>query len=268
MQQNPDAWGRLEDLRDQHGVQIALLQEAVTPPNGDWTTYPPTNASDLWAIKAHTDRQRNFASVVAVLDPALASNAVVPQALGAAEYGRFAVSHPGQFSVAEVASPSGKTITVISLYGIWDRDDRYLFAEATLHRAISDLTILLQEQQRTHVVLAGDLNIFFEWDQAEYDAYWAARYETVFTRLAAYGLDPVGPFGNQPLAGCACGRGDDCRHVRTFAFQRKPENRLNQLDFVFATSPLQPLSCNALEDDAAWRYSDHLPVVTTFDMGH
>lgn len=155
MQQNPDAWGRLEELRDQHGVQIALLQEAVTPPNGDWTTYPPTNASDLGAIKAHTDRQRNFASVVAVLDPALASNAVVPQALGAAEYGRFAVSHPGQFSVAEVASPSGKTITVISLYGIWDRDDRYLFAEATLHRAISDLTILLQEQQRTNTRRTG-----------------------------------------------------------------------------------------------------------------
>ena len=267
MQQNPEAWSRLEELRRTHGVQVALLQEAVPPSRGDWTTYPSATATDLWAISAHADRQLNFASVVAVLDPALTSNPVAPTALGQAEYGKFAVSHPGQFSVVEVGTRSGQTITVISLYGIWDRDDRYLFSEATLHRAISDLTLLLQEKDRTHVVLAGDLNLFFEWDRAEYDSYWAPRYNTVFTRLAAYGLNLVGPFGDLPLEGCKCGRGDECRHVRTFAFQRKPENRLNQLDYVFATPSLRPVECQALDDGAAWQYSDHLPVITTFMVG-
>jgi hypothetical protein len=264
MQQNPDAWMRLEELGRTHGVQVALLQEAVPPPTGDWTTFPSATDSDLWAITAHSDRQRNFASVVAVLDSALTPTQVVPTALGQAEYGRFAVSHPGQFSVVEIGSHSGPTLTAVSLYGIWDRDERYLFSEATLHRAISDLTIVLQEKSRTHIVLAGDLNVFFDWDQATYDAHWAARYDTVFARLAAYGMNLVGPFGDGRLDGCECGRGDECRHVRTFAYQRKPENRLNQLDYVFATPSLRPLGCHALDDEASWRYSDHLPVIATF----
>jgi endonuclease/exonuclease/phosphatase family metal-dependent hydrolase len=155
-------------------------------------------------------------------------------------------------------------VTFISLYGIWDRDDRYLFSEATLHRAISDLTILLQETARSHVVLAGDLNVFFEWDRADYDAYWAPRYNTIFIRLVAYGLELVGPFGEKPLPGCRCGRGTSCRHVRTFAYQRKPTNLPNQLDYVFATRPMQAVTCCALEDEAAWEYSDHLPVISRF----
>lgn len=140
--------------------------------------FPSVSDSDQWAISAHADRQRNFASFVVVLDRTLASRPVRPTALDEAEYGKVAVSHPGQFSVAEVDTQSGQTITVISLYGIWDRDDRYLFSEVTLHRAISDLTLLLQEKKRTHVMLAGDLNVFYQWDRASYDSYWAPRYDT------------------------------------------------------------------------------------------
>lgn len=266
MQHNPAAWNRLDELGRTHGVQVALLQEAVPPSGGDWRTFPSVGDSDKWVISAPAGRRRNFASAVVVLDRALAARPVLPTALGAAEYGKFAVSHPGQFSVAEVDTHSGQTITVISLYGIWDRDDRYLFSEATLHRAISDLTLLLQEKKRSHVVLAGDLNVFYQWDRATYDSYWAPRYDTVFTRLAAYGLNLVGPFGDQPLDGCECGRDLECRHVRTFAFQRKPENRLNQLDYAFATPSLRLAECRVLDDAAAWHYSDHLPVITTFSL--
>lgn len=287
MQQNPAAWTRLEELGRTHGVQVALLQEAVPPPSAEWTTFPSATASELWAITAHADRQRYFASVVAVLDPALTGRSVEPTALGQAEYGKFAASHPGQFSVVEVArlsvpvegtvdghpvlhaivnTDAGPTVAFISLYGIWDRDERYLFSEATLHRAISDLTIVLQEKSRTRVVLAGDLNIFFEWDQATYDAHWAARYDTVFTRLNAYGLLLVGPFGHSSLDRCECGRGEECRHVRTFAYQRRPQNRPNQLDYVFARPTLATLRCHVLDDEAAWRYSDHLPVIATFGL--
>jgi hypothetical protein len=176
MHQNPDAWTRLKEIQRVHGAQVALVQEAVPPSGaGDWRCHPAPSQTDQWRIAAHSDVQRRFASAVVVLDSALDLEPVQPTPLGLAEYGKFAVSHPGQFSVAEIGLPSGERFTAISLYGIWDRDERYLFSEATLHRAISDLTMLLQEKARANVVLGGDLNIFFEWDRASKDAYWAPR---------------------------------------------------------------------------------------------
>jgi endonuclease/exonuclease/phosphatase family metal-dependent hydrolase len=91
----------------------------------------------------------------------------------------------------------------------------------------------------------------------------------VFDRLSAYGLELVGPFGEKPQAGCKCGRGDACRHIRTFAHHRKPSNSPNQLDFVFATENMrrEPVSCVVLpEADDPWTYSDHLAVFTTLNV--
>jgi endonuclease/exonuclease/phosphatase family metal-dependent hydrolase len=265
MQQNPDAWPRLEEMANSYGAQVALVQEAKPPVGDDWRTHPASKAGEDWAISVPRGTSRRYASAVVVLDRDLELEAELPTPLGDAEYGKFAVSHPGQFAVARIGLPDNQgSITVISLYGIWDRDDRWLYADATLHRAISDLTLLLQEAGRSRIVLAGDLNIWSEWERA--DPFWAARFDTVFDRLKAHGLHLIGPRGEQPLERCLCRRDAECRHVRTFAFQRKPANNVYQNDFVFATNALKPASCEVIDDDASWKYSDHLPVLATFSV--
>src|SRR3954449_9533403 len=66
----------------------------------------------------------------------------------------------------------------VTLYGMWDSmgKGRDIYAEATLHRAISDLTPLLQ-RSRTDVLLAGDLNVYRNWQHGspEGDRLWAGR---------------------------------------------------------------------------------------------
>ena len=95
-------------------------------------------------------------------------------------------------------------LRLISLNGILDQDAEHLFSEATLHRAISDLTLLFQQRQRERILLAGDLNIFWQWDKSSIDGDWAPRFNTVFDRLGAYGMDLIGPHGERPMDGCPC----------------------------------------------------------------
>ena len=259
MNQRPEAWQRLAQLRDKFGVQVALVQEAVPPPRAGWRVHPAAETPGAWRVLAHADRKRQFASAVVLLDEALTMTPLEPQSLGQAEYGQFAVSHPGQFAVAEVGLPGAASVTLVSLYGVWDRDERWLFSEPTLHRAISDLTIVLQARERSNVVLAGDLNIYWQWEEAAGPP-WAARYNTVFNRLAAYGLSMAGPVGESPLDRCPCGRGRNCRHVRTYAHNGNPANKPYQLDFVFTSEATTARTCRVL-DDEAWQHSDHLPVL-------
>jgi endonuclease/exonuclease/phosphatase family metal-dependent hydrolase len=163
-----------------------------------------------------------------------------------------------------------RDLAVVSLYGIWDSmgDGRAIYAEATLHRAISDLTPLLQ-RPRTDVVLAGDLNIYRNWQHGSPDAdrLWADRYDTVFDRLAAYGLTYRGPLRGSATDGgtCRCGLRDDCRHVNTY---RTSAGNLFQLDYVFASSAVDVTRCDPADPPAsresrhrAWQLSDHLAVL-------
>ncbi len=260
MNRSQGAWERLSEIRATEGAQVALVQEAVPPPTPGWRVHPAKEQADAWRVSAHADRKRAYASAVVLLDDNLTMAPVEPLPLGEADYGAFAVSHPGQFAVSDVRLPDGAAVTFISLYGIWDKDERWLFSEPSLHRAISDLTIVLQARDRSNVVLAGDLNIYWQWERAATGATWAPRYNTVFDRLAAYGLTLAGPFGDSALDRCACGRGPDCRHVRTFAFNRNPDNKPYQLDFLFTSQALGPAPCRVL-DGSAWKHSDHLPVL-------
>lgn len=265
MRHNPAAWERLARLGDEHAVQVALVQEAVPPPNpAAWRTHPGPAETLAWRVRAHNNVTRNFASAVIVLDDDLDMEVIDAAPLGEAEYRRFAVSHPGQFAVAAITTPLGGRLTVVSLYGVWDGDARYIYAEATLHRAISDLTILFQDPNHSPLLLAGDLNVYRDWARAERGAAWAPRYDTVFDRLRAYGLDLRGPFGLEPLPGCPCRR-DECDHARTYAHRADPSGTPYQLDYVFTTEPAGEVA--VIDEHDIWQYSDHLPVLATVPVG-
>jgi hypothetical protein len=179
----------------------------------------------------------------------------------------FACSHPGQFAVSDVALPGGR-LTVFSLYGIWDliagTRDRYV--EASLHRAISDLSVVFQQPGADLILVAGDLNLY------DYPAGnpLVDRSLTVWSRLAAYGLEICGPFrpGDEPrLARCPC-PDSVCQHVNTYLNGSNPKNRSYQLDYFLATPSLRErlVGCWADPDPDWMIHSDHRAIFATFDL--
>jgi endonuclease/exonuclease/phosphatase family metal-dependent hydrolase len=263
------SWTHLDQLREQHGVQVALLQEAVPPSDsGRWPGITPDPIAPGWSIRGSKDMKYKWSSAIALLDDQLSFTPVLPTPLAEADYKTFAASHPGQFAVARVRLPeASEELVLISLYGVWHKPSGN-GAEATLHRAISDLTPLFLANP--HIVLAGDLNLFRNTDNVG-----QRHFDTVFTRLDAYGLQLHGPFrvaGEPAQRDCTCGQGNRCDHVETFRIWHR-NAKPYQDDYVFASESLKLHSCKALIDpavtdfsDRQQRISDHWPVIATLEL--
>jgi hypothetical protein len=249
MRHSAAGWKWLYERAQRHGLQVALLQEAVPPPAdvfADMNVFPSPAADDEWSIRTPIDAtSRRWASAVAVFDPHLAVEPVTAIPLHAARSGELAISHPGQWRAVRVLEP-GRCLVMVSVYGLWN--DVPSYAVPSVHRAISDLTPLLWS--RDHALVAGDLNVW----RGHGD--WRAGYATVFDRLTAERMCFVGPAGTAPAPGCACGATDSCTHVPTF---RKGDQRRWQTDFVFASSDTT-VSCAVEPDDGSWEVSDHAAI--------
>jgi exonuclease III len=169
---------------------------------------------------------------------------------------------PGCVAIAAVASKP--SLIVISAYGVIDRG----YAEATVHRILSDITPLLDERKGRGILLAGDLNITTQWS-AKHKSFLRGRHEecfrrdrNLFERFTALGLhNLVTRAQPTPLEGCDCNLGAACRHVRT---QRHERSRFPwQNDYIFVTADLleRRPKCEVLDEEAAWRLSGHCPIV-------
>jgi hypothetical protein len=187
-----------------------------------------------------------------------------------AEAGRddLGVSRPGTLAACEVQDQTGETIVVASLYAVWDspvpwREDGWIYADASVHRLISDLSALVASQSGHKILVAGDLNVLFGYGDHGSD-YWKARYETIFTRMESIGL---------PLAGPKHPEGEQAipwptelpvgsMNVPTFRTRRgDPATATRQLDFVFASRQLLPrLEVHARNSPDEWGPSDHCRV--------
>jgi endonuclease/exonuclease/phosphatase family metal-dependent hydrolase len=167
--------------------------------------------------------------------------------------------HPGQWVAVSVGEPHDR-VWVVSLYGIWETmpDNGDIFAEATLHRALSDLALLFQGRTTKRLVLAGDLNIWRGYGHKK----WEPRYRTVFDRLSAYGIELAGPHRTTglPLDGCPRKAEEACSHVRTYRHQHGKNSTPYQNDFVF-TRGVQVGQCDALDEERHWEHSDHCPIL-------
>lgn len=201
--------------------------------------------------------KRKFASAIAVRRGTVVDQ-WAPTPLGEAKYGAPVISHPGQWVAIEVLLE--RPLWLVSLYGLWETvpDSKDIYAEATLHRALSDLALLLHSRKAKRVILAGDLNIWRDYGGKR----WKPRYDSVFTRLDAYGMTLAGPSraDGPPLKGCPCDGGKDCAHVRTYRYQRKANSTPLQLDFAF-TRGVRVKNCVALDDERYWSASDHCPIL-------
>lgn len=246
-------------------ADVALLQEASQPPievqqeisvdEESWETVSPGNNS-LWR------------TAVVKLSDKVDVKWIKPIPIGQAGWGQFAVSRPGTLAAAQVRYKDELPVILISMYGFWEiphelTGSNWLYADASVHRLISDLSKFIGTQHNHRIIASGDLNILHGYGENG-SKYWGSRYATIFSRMESLGLKFVGPQapnGRQadpwpselPL---------ENKNVPTFYSSRQtPETATRQLDFVFASENLvDKIEINAINQPDQWGSSDHCMV--------
>jgi endonuclease/exonuclease/phosphatase family metal-dependent hydrolase len=67
------------------------------------------------------------------------------------------------------------------------------------------------------------------------------------------------------LTDCTCPDPDGCGHVQTYRHANKVPSRPVQLDYAFVSPMLASARCTVVDDDDAWSFSDHCPIVIEID---
>jgi exonuclease III len=250
-------WDRLAGSE----VDVALLQEAPVP-SGPWKSKVVPHPTTGWRTAGGSPWCRT--AVVAVCERTL----LEPRPLTSLEErapGALLVSRIGTLAAADVVV-DGETITLVSMYAAWEgHRPGPIYADASAHRLLSDLSGIMNDARSHRVIAAGDLNVLHRY--GEYgDSYWAARYATVFDRAEAMGLrflGPQAPHGRQASPRPA-ELPEDSRNVPTYhTLKQGPMGATRQLDFVFASDALADrLTVRALNTDPdEWGPSDHCRVL-------
>lgn len=222
-----------------------------------------------WETPGQTAR-RPWRTAVARLSDRVRISSRETASLSEASGDQLPVSRMGTVAVAEVeVAATGERFTVASVYGLWENPipsaaSSWIYADASVHRVLSDLSALIGRQEPPPLLVAGDLNILHGYGEGG-SLYWGERYETIFARAAALGLKYVGPQspeGGQPVASRPAELPPGSRDVPTFRpRQSDPASAQRQLDFVFASEALaERLTVRALNGEEEWGPSDHCRV--------
>jgi hypothetical protein len=253
-----------DELTSADDVDIALLQEAPRPPTGTFLNCVPDIAGD-WST---THWKTELRTCITQLSDRVA---LVPRMLrdaGDDDSAALGVSRKGSLAVADVRrSGEDFLFTVASAYAAWEsppgRND-IIYADASAHRLLSDISGLVTGRRGEKLLVAGDFNILFGYGEHG-DAYFAARYQSVFDRAAAMGLQLIGPRQATPWpAELPLDNGN----VPTFHHSRQtPETATRQLDFVFATANIaDKVQVRALNGIGEWGPSDHCRVAISVNV--
>jgi hypothetical protein len=148
-------WDRLGNSE----VDVALLQEAPVP-SGPWedkvVPYPTTD----WRTAGGSQSCRT--AIVAVSERTL----LEPRPLTSIEEGApgaLLVSRFGTLAAADVVV-DGERITLVSMYAVWESSPTghrpsNIYADASAHRLLSDLSGIVNDARSHRVIAAGDLNV-------------------------------------------------------------------------------------------------------------
>ena len=248
------------------GADIALLQEACEPPRDI--------ISDLnldgepWQTEG--SKQRRWRTAVAGLNEKAKIARIIARPLFEVKDGDFGVTRVGTIAAAHVEDPHTSEIyTLVSMYSLWEKPhlstgSSWIYADASVHRLISDISTLVGQEKGHRIIAAGDLNILYGY--GEYgNRYWAARYKSIFDRFQNIGLEFVGPQypnGRQadpwpselPL---------ESLNVPTYyTNHQNPETATRQLDFVFASANIADrVKVRAINSIDEWGGSDHCKIL-------
>jgi hypothetical protein len=218
-------------------ADLALLQEATQPPADIASRFDV--GVEPWQTDG-TGMTYGYRTALVRLSPRVSVTRISTAPLTSAGPTDLPVSRIGTVAAAHVEDPdTASQYTILSIYGFWESPrtwaGQWIYADATVHRLISDMSALIGKQAGHQLLVAGDLNILRGYGDYR-SPYWAARYRTVFDRFEAVGLPCAGPQfpnGRQaepwpselPL---------DSLNVPTYR-PGSPESATRQLDYVFAS---------------------------------
>ena len=254
------------------GVDVAMLQEAKTPPAELAVNF--TVQQDLEVAESKLPWRVIVAGMVS--SDKLDFKPIQTQPLDGRDSEALWVSRPGTLDAAIVTiKEKGEEITVVSFYSTWanpikQTGSSWIYADASVHRLISDLSGLIGNQNKHKIIAAGDLNILY--DHGEYGSeYWRDRYKTVFDRMDALGLRFVGPQapdGGRQAKPWPEELPEDSLNVPTYYHNRQsPDTATRQLDFVFATETIADrVTVKALNRPEEWGPSDHCRILIELDL--
>ena len=264
MAHRKEAWYHLVET----GADIALLQEAPAPPR-DIALRIGTD-EEPWRTDS-ADAVRPWRTAVVRLSERVQVDWLKPVPIDEAVGGELAVSRRGTLAAAEVRDSNGARYTVVSMYGLWERphrstNSRWIYADASVHRLISDLSALIGQQGGHRIIAAGDLNILHGYGE-EGSRYWGGRYQTIFQRMESLGLIFLGPQAPNGRRADPWPRElpQDSNNLPTYHTTRMtPAQATRQLDFVFGSGCLaERVQVAALNDPSEWGPSDHCRVWIT-----
>ena len=254
-------WRELVRMADEGAADLALLQEAGSPPEDcrleyDDAVFWDRGLYDRWPLVVKlSDR--------VTVEP---FRQVAPIS-GLAE-DEIGVSGIGTIAAARVIPRDrpGEAFVAVSMYARWLRShpstkSRLAYSDASAHRILSDLSAFLgyPDPAKRRILAAGDLNMFYGAVGRKLSM--PDRERTVWDRMEALGLEFLGP--QAPHGRSAPRPPDDVppdtKNLPTYYIPGgRPETALNQLDYVFASRGFhRQVSARALNEVAEWGPSDH-----------
>ncbi len=202
------------------------------------------------------------------LNPSIQATWYEPKSIGDAANREFAVSRLGTLSAATITAPDEEPITFVSMYAAWESphantNSAWIYADASVHRLISDLSVFIGRQRGHRIIAAGDLNILHGYGEHG-SPYWGARYQTIFDRFSAIGLRFVGPQspnGRQSVPWPNELPNDSLNVPTYYTAGQGIAGAARQLDFVFASTDIaDQVQVRALNGVNEWGKSDHCRV--------
>ena len=267
---NPDSWRCL--VKNKIRADIALLQEATMPPKDVADRLNETDCLNVVAKQfQEVNAQQSQCMIVKLTDKADVKR-LKPKPLTCAQDGDLKTTHPGCLAAAIITrrdkSHDDEPFYAVSFCPEYEKSHcstgkmSWDIVDASVHRVISDLSLLVGKQQGHRIIAAGDLTIYHGYGEDK-SGYWEGRYDTVFDRMRALGLPFVGPqlpCGGRPADPRPPELPKDSKNVPTYckSFRRNPAAAFHQLDYVFASEGLRDsVKVRALNHPKEWGPSDH-----------
>ena len=149
--QRAAAWRLLVDS----DADLALLQEAREP--------PADVAAKLNVDPApwRTGQNRLWRAAIVKLSNRTEVGWLESKPLIDAVGGELGVSRPGTLAAAIVTPSSGEPFIAVSVYAPWEKPHSvtkgdFIYADASVHRLISDLSVFASKQADHNIIVAGD----------------------------------------------------------------------------------------------------------------
>ena len=260
-----EPWRELADMALRGEADVALLQEAGSPP-GELVHLLP-NEDDVFWDRHLYDR---WCLVVGLSDRVRVERFRQVPPISYLGENDIGVSGIGTIDAARVVprDEEERAFIAVSMYARWMKPhpstgSSWIGAsDVSAHRIISDLSAFIGhvDPSRHRILAAGDLNMFY--GATGHELSLPERERTVWDRMTALGLEFLGPQtpdGRQS----ATPQPDvpaDTKNVPTYYTlrQKKPADADRQLDYAFASRGFhEGVSVRALNGVEEWGSSDH-----------